>query len=442
MSRSKLILILAVLASVIALYSVASAQQVPPHLSLLTVTIDGEAAPDGTVVTATMDGNDTTATVSGGQAVMVIEGSGAAAGKVITFMIGDLAAAETDTWEQGGHTDPNMSLSATSEPLIPGRVVNIDLAELNDSGQTGTATLTELGPNTQVVLSLTEGALETELVHIHFGQCGDTLGGVDQALTSFIGGSGASTKMLTVTLASLMDGDHAINAHEAGNFGNHTSCANIPSVIPAVVATAWSGLNQYLVDDRGMSLYLFTNDTQGDNSSACTSESCLNAWSPLFTGGEPVAYGSADESLLGSFERADGLGTQVTYNGWPMYYFVSDEAPGDTMGQGQFGVWWVTDTTGDGITSIGPAGAPGEYGARGATGSKGDKGDTGSAGATGPAGSAGAQGSTGPAGSAGAAGPQGEEGGGSSALAIVALILAIVSLLGAGGVFFLRRGST
>ena len=100
--------------------------------------------------------------------------------------------------------------------------------ELNNSGQTGTATLTGIGVNTQVVLSLNPGALNSELVHIHRGQCGDGLGGVNFGLNSFIGGSGGSSTMVGATLAILRDGDHAINIHMAGNPGFYTACGDIP----------------------------------------------------------------------------------------------------------------------------------------------------------------------------------------------------------------------
>ena len=449
MTRSKLILVLAVMALVLMIPSAVSAQRVPPHV-FVSGMIDGAMPEDGTVVTAMVnDAEVATATVVDGKFTLIVDqGDDSFAGMMVHFTVDGMEAMEAPAWMQGDGTELNLTIA-----VEPGRVVTIDLGELNDSGQTGTATLTEMGSNTQVVLSLSAGDLQSELVHIHLGQCGDTLGGVDHALTSFVGGSGDSTTMVSATLASLMDGDHAVNVHEADNAGNYTACANVPSNFSATVSSAWAGLNQYLVDDRGMTLYLFSRDAQGDNSSACTSEGCVAAWPPLFTADTPVATGSADESLFGSFERADGLGTQVTYNGWSLYYFASDAAAGDTAGQGVGGVWWVVNTAGDGITSTGPAGADGADGSRGATGSKGDKGDTGSAGArgsagsagpagpAGSAGSAGAQGSAGSSGPAGAAGAQGAEGdSGGSALAIVALIIAIISLLGAGGVFFLRRG--
>ena len=261
-----------------------------------------------------------------------------------------------------------------------------------------------------------------------------------------------------------MDGDHAINSHEAGNPGNYTSCGNLPTGIPAIVATAWAGLIQYLVDDRGFSLYLLTNDTRGASDTApvatCTSDGCTATWAPLWTAGEPVAldqpqFGSgANQDLLGTLEWGDG-NVQATYNGWPLYHYSKDEVPGDVRGQGLFGAWWVLDTGGSGITSVGPAGPQGETGPGGAAGATGNKGETGDAGATGPAGAKGDKGNTGDAGAgddgaagpaglagpAGAAGLTGEKGdSGSGALGIVALILAIIAFVGAGGVFLLRRG--
>jgi predicted lipoprotein with Yx(FWY)xxD motif len=35
--------------------------------------------------------------------------------------------------------------------------------------------------------------------------------------------------------------------------------------------------------------------------------------------------------MLGTFVRKDGT-TQVTYNGWPLYYYYEDGKPGDILG--------------------------------------------------------------------------------------------------------------
>ena len=261
--------------------------------------------------------------------MVVDQGDLSFAGNTISFQIDGNEADQTATWTQGGGDE--LTLSATTGPVgEPGRVVNVALLELNDSGQSGTAILTEYGSTSHVVLSLSAGALESETVLIHHGRCGETLGDEAYPLTSFVGGSGESITTLDVTLEHLQDGDHVINVHDAGDASDHTTCSNIP-LLPVTIATAWVGLNQHLVDDRGFTVYLFDNDIPGSNRSASSSESCVVAWPPVLTGESPIA-GIPGESLLGSFQRADGLGRQLTYNGWPLHYFSQDSAPGDTPG--------------------------------------------------------------------------------------------------------------
>ena len=110
--------------------------------------------------------------------------------------------------------------------LIVERVIEVTLEELNGSGQTGTATLTSRGDTVTVVVDATEGI--SELNHIHSGQCGDTLGGVDYGLTNTNGGP--TTTVINATMKDILDGDHAINLHQAGSPGVYTSCGNLPSV--------------------------------------------------------------------------------------------------------------------------------------------------------------------------------------------------------------------
>jgi predicted lipoprotein with Yx(FWY)xxD motif len=104
-------------------------------------------------------------------------------------------------------------------------------------------------------------------------------------------------------------------------------------------------LGSYLVDDKGMSLYLYTKDSPG--TSNCY-DKCATAWPPLLTSGSAVAGTSLDSSKLGVTTRSDGK-TQVTYNGWPLYYFAKDKQPGDTTGQGVGSVWYLISPGGDAI---------------------------------------------------------------------------------------------
>jgi predicted lipoprotein with Yx(FWY)xxD motif len=102
-----------------------------------------------------------------------------------------------------------------------------------------------------------------------------------------------------------------------------------------------------LVDAEGRTLYLFTNDTQNSGASACTAD-CLAAWPPLLSQGAPVAGTGVDTTLLSTITRDDGT-LQVTYNGWPLYYYADDIAPGDAMGQGMNSVWFLVSPTGTAI---------------------------------------------------------------------------------------------
>lgn len=92
-----------------------------------------------------------------------------------------------------------------------------------------------------------------------------------------------------------------------------------------------------LVDGRGMTLYLFANDSE--NVSNCSGTCAIN-WPPLIVAyGDPVA-GPGVDGKLALIERADGS-RQVTYNGMPLYGWINDQQPGDTTGHGVGGNWFV-----------------------------------------------------------------------------------------------------
>jgi predicted lipoprotein with Yx(FWY)xxD motif len=101
-----------------------------------------------------------------------------------------------------------------------------------------------------------------------------------------------------------------------------------------------------LVDQNGMTLYLFLNDTQGAGTSAC-SGACAALW-PALTASSPTAGNGVDSSKLGTITLSDGT-TQVTYNGWPLYTFAKDTKAGDTNGQGIKSVWYVVAPSGDAV---------------------------------------------------------------------------------------------
>ena len=240
---------------------------------------------------------------------------------------------------------------------------------------------------------------------------------------------------------------------------------------PAMINMGVRGVNTVLVDDNGMTLYAFSQDTQGAGGtaavSACTSEQCLAAWPLVTTDGDGVAGGGVDQSLLGMAEHANGA-MQVTYNGWPLYRFAGDLAAGDSNGQGLGGAWWVVSLSGEAVQGTGMMGMDGKDGAAGAAGRDGADGkdgvdgkdgadgkdgvdgNDGAPGKDGADGQDGAQGPQGEQGPAGDAGPKGDTGpagtagapGGGGALAVVALIIAIVAVvIGGAGIMMGRRSA-
>lgn len=118
------------------------------------------------------------------------------------------------------------------------------------------------------------------------------------------------------------------------------------TTVPADTADlqlADSDLGPILVDDAGNVLYLFQPDAQGE--STCY-DACEANWPVLE---EVASVGDGlDPAALGTTTRTDGV-VQATYNGWPLYYFAADAAPGDTNGQGVNDVWWVVDANGDAV---------------------------------------------------------------------------------------------
>lgn len=113
----------------------------------------------------------------------------------------------------------------------------------------------------------------------------------------------------------------------------------------ADLAVADSDLGEHLVDGDGMTLYVFLEDEPGSGESACVDE-CADNWPPLMAD-DPAWDEGVDGDLVDTIEREEG--EQVTYDGWPLYGWVSDEEPGDVTGQGVEDVWYVVSPEGEAI---------------------------------------------------------------------------------------------
>jgi predicted lipoprotein with Yx(FWY)xxD motif len=158
-------------------------------------------------------------------------------------------------------------------------------------------------------------------------------------------------KLLVATAAASMMFAAACGGSSPSTAASSPStAASSPSQSPAeagetIMVATNSKLGQILVDEKGMTVYLFVADT-GTTSTCYTS--CATIWPPVLTTGAPQAGAGASASLLGTTTRTDGK-VEVTYAGHPLYYFVQDKAAGDTTGQGINGfggLWWVLSPSG------------------------------------------------------------------------------------------------
>jgi len=119
--------------------------------------------------------------------------------------------------------------------------------------------------------------------------------------------------------------------------GNQTPVKQTPQGQPPIEQPAVKLTNEnYIVDDKGKTLYLFAKDVMGD--SKCT-DACLKIW-PVFYSEKISVSSGLNSSDFDTITRIDG-NKQTTFKGWPLYYFSSDVNPGDIKGEGVNSIWFI-----------------------------------------------------------------------------------------------------
>jgi len=122
-----------------------------------------------------------------------------------------------------------------------------------------------------------------------------------------------------------------------------SSAASSPAAASssALKTTTISGV-KVLTNAKGFTVYSFAPDTA--TKSNCNG-SCAQYWPPVKG---PATAGAGVTGKLGMITRSDGS-TQATYNGHPLYTYVSDTAPGQAKGNGvnlSGGVWHEVTVSG------------------------------------------------------------------------------------------------
>jgi|SRR6266404_6724329 predicted lipoprotein with Yx(FWY)xxD motif len=116
-----------------------------------------------------------------------------------------------------------------------------------------------------------------------------------------------------------------------------TGGSSTAAVIQTATVKVKGQSDTVLTNTQGMTLYYFTADSA--TQSAC-SGACAQMWPPLVFPGSGGPTSST--TLAGKLSvQTDANGSQVEYNGHPLYTFSGDTAPGQTNGEGLFGKWFV-----------------------------------------------------------------------------------------------------
>jgi predicted lipoprotein with Yx(FWY)xxD motif len=170
------------------------------------------------------------------------------------------------------------------------------------------------------------------------------------ALMAALAGCGGSPGTTTTTAAPGASATGPATTSPAAMSAMPTDTTAAPA---ADLMTATTSAGTIVVDAKGMSLYFFTKDTKDSGTSACTG-ACLTSWPRALT---VAATPSADgvTGTLGTITTPEGA-KQLTLNGMPLYYYAKDKKPGDVMGQGVGGVWYLANPAGGMVQTTAPAG--------------------------------------------------------------------------------------
>jgi len=118
-------------------------------------------------------------------------------------------------------------LAAAASAEVP-TTLTIKMVAQNNSGENGTATLTQESDGVRVAVKL-DGAPKDvpQPTHIHVGNCGHINKAPEYPLSNTVDGEGVGT-VKGVQLADLLKGTYAINVHKSGTeLGTYVSCGNI-----------------------------------------------------------------------------------------------------------------------------------------------------------------------------------------------------------------------
>ncbi len=134
-------------------------------------------------------------------------------------------------------------------------------------------------------------------------------------------------------------------------------CASTGDAICTKSISVGGSTKTVLTTSDGKTLYYFTADTP---SAIACSGSCASLWPPLMS---LTATTSDNFGLSGTVTVDNGAnGTQLAYNGHPLYTYSKDQSITDATGDGFGGKWFAVTPDVQQLTTSGTGGGYGNYG--------------------------------------------------------------------------------
>ncbi|WP_439660759.1 COG4315 family predicted lipoprotein [Lentzea sp. HUAS TT2] len=103
-------------------------------------------------------------------------------------------------------------------------------------------------------------------------------------------------------------------------------------------------MGQVVQDGDGRTLYRFDKDVPKPEGKSNCNDQCAVTWPPMLAETIPQLEG-VDSKLVSLITRADGK-KQVAIDGWALYTYSKDPAPGKWAGQGIGNTWFVIQPNG------------------------------------------------------------------------------------------------
>jgi hypothetical protein len=124
-------------------------------------------------------------------------------------------------------------LAVAAAPALAATPLQIHLNAQNGSGETGTATLLQSGPNVIVRVRLANAPAEAQPAHVHKGTCDKLDPKPAYPLNNLMDGT-SETKIPNVKLSDFTSGKYAINVHKSTkDLPAYVACGDI--VDPAMM---------------------------------------------------------------------------------------------------------------------------------------------------------------------------------------------------------------